>query len=213
MARGDLGRRIGEWAARVGLGRLWPGGPGRGALFYNCGRQGARSWWERTDVAAGLLERLPEAKTPGLRVFDIGCGDEKFAVELERRGLSVAYQGHDLHPQSPRVRPLDLARQTIDGEADVAVVLGVLEYLDDPVAALGRLAAAAPILIISHAASDLGRSADFDPASLNWRLYVDRPTFEGHLAAAGWRVTDRRVTPDGKTAVWACRRGETRPAG
>jgi SAM-dependent methyltransferase len=196
--------RLGDWAVRLGLDRLLPSGAGGGARFYNCGRQGARSWWARTDVAIDLLAALPLAA--GFRLLDIGCGDEKVAAELARRGIAVDYVGFDLHPQSPRVRPLDLEHQAIAETGDVAVVLGVLEYLADPAAAMRRFAAAAPNLIVSHSAADLGRPPDFDPKSLNWRFYVDRPTFEGLLAAAGWAVVAQRITPDGKTAVWACRR-------
>lgn len=207
MANDGAKRLFGEIAARIGLDRLFPTlGIGSGARFYNCGRQSARSWWERTDVAASLLVNVIAAAPARPRLFDIGCGDEKFGAELAGRGLAVDYVGFDLHPQTPQVRALDLARETIDDHADIAVVLGVFEYLDDPVGVMRKIAAVAPVLVVSHSASDLGRPADFDPASLNWRLYVDRPTFEAHLKDAGWTVAERRITPDNKTAVWLCRR-------
>ncbi len=215
MAFDGWRRLIGDVAARTGLDRLIPGlGVDRGARFYNCGRQGARSWWERTDAAVDLVEKAlaggtaPGGGTGPARVLDFGCGDEKVAAEFARRGIAVDYLGFDLHPQSPSVRPLDLAHETIEERGDIAVVLGVFEYLEDPVAVMERIALAAPVLVVSHAASDLGRPADFDPKSLHWCLYVDRATFEGHLGAAGWRVEAHRVTPDGKTALWLCRRAD-----
>lgn len=207
MALEGWRRLLADVVGRLGLGRLLPG-LDDGARFYNCGRQGARSWWERTDVAVELVAQALQGKSARARVLDFGCGDEKVGAELARRGLDVDYAGFDLHPQSPRVRQLDLARDAIDDRADVAVVLGVFEYLEDPVAVMRRIAAAAPVLVVSHAASDLGRAADFDPKSLHWVLYVDRATFERHLASAGFRVEQRRVTPDGKTALWLCRRDE-----
>lgn len=206
MALDGWRRVVADLAARIGLARLLPGsGVAGGALFYNCGRQGARSWWERTGLAVDFVEKAIAGLPTPVRLLDLGCGDEKVAAELARRDVAVDYLGFDLHPQSPRVRPLDLGRETISETGDVAVVLGVFEYLDDPTTVLGRIAAAAPRLVVSLAASDLGRSADFDPVALNWKLYVDRPTFEAHLAAAGWSIEARAVTPDGKTALWRCR--------
>lgn len=204
MALDGWRRALGDLAARVGLDRLLPGHPGGGSRFYNCARQGARSWWERTDAAVDLIERaIGELGGRRPRVLDLGCGDGKVAVELARRGIEVDYLGFDLHPQSPEVRRLDLARDPIDERGDVAVVLGVLEYIADPVPVLRRIAAAAPSLVISLAASDLDRPADFDPKSLNWVFYVDRATFEAHLAEVGYTIVQRRVTPDHKTAVWS----------
>lgn len=209
MAFDGWRRLLGEVAARTGLDRLIPGlGVDRGARFYNCGRQGARSWWERTDAAVDLVEQALGEGGARARVLDFGCGDEKVAAELARRGVAVDYLGFDLHPQSPSVRPLDLAHEAIEERGDIAVVLGVFEYLEDPVAVMERIGQAAPVLVVSHAASDLGRPADFDPKALHWCLYVDRATFVGHLAAAGWRVEAHRVTPDGKTALWLCRRAD-----
>jgi SAM-dependent methyltransferase len=208
MALDGWRRLLGEVAARIGLDRLFPGLTGGGSRFYNCGRQGARSWWERTDAAVDLIEKVVAGfggRPP--RVLDLGCGDGKVAVELARRGIAVDYQGFDLHPQSAEVRRLDLANDAIEAEGDIAVVLGVLEYLADPAPVLGRIAGAAPRLIVSLAASDLDRPGDFDPASLNWVYYVDRATFETRLGEAGWRIVERRVTPDHKTAVWSVVRG------
>lgn len=87
----------------------------------------------------------------------------------------------------------------------MAVVLGVLEYIADPVAVLRRIAGAAPVLVVSLAASDLDRPADFDPKALNWVFYVERAFFEARLAEVGYTIVERRVTPDRKTAVWSAR--------
>ena len=207
MALEGWRRLLGEVAARIGLDRLFPGVTGGGSRFYNCSRQGARSWWERTDEAVDLIEKaIADIGGRSPRVLDLGCGDGKVAVELARRGIAVDYQGFDLHPQSAEVRRLDLANDAIEAQGDVAVVLGVLEYLADPAVVLGRVAEVAPRLVVSLAASDLDRPVDFDPASLNWVYYVDRATFEARLDEAGWRIVERRVTPDQKTAVWSALR-------
>jgi SAM-dependent methyltransferase len=186
---------------------------GNGVAFFNCGRQGARSWHERTVIAVDLLANTLAAgrgATP-LRLLDIGCGDEKVAEELRRRQVAVDYIGYDLHPQSAFVRPLDLNQDEIRDRGDVAIVLGVIEYIRDPLLALSRLNAAAPALVVSHAARDLGRPVSFDPSSLNWCFCVDQATFETLLTSAGYAVKDKRVTPDGKTAVWLCQRVAVAP--
>ncbi|MDK9695064.1 MAG: class I SAM-dependent methyltransferase [Siculibacillus sp.] len=207
MALEGWRRRFGDLAARIGLDRLMPGAAGGGNRFYNCARQGARSWWERTDEAVDLIEKAVAGSTDRRpRVLDLGCGDGKVAVELARRGIEVDYVGFDLHPQSAGVRRLDLARDPIGVEGDVAVVLGVLEYLADPASALKSIAAVVPRLVVSLATSDLDRPATFDPASLNWVYFVDRATFEARLFEAGFRIVERRVTPDRKTALWSVER-------
>ena len=80
---------------------------------------------------------------------------------------------------------------SIPGTADVAVVLGVLEYLPDTVETLKRIRQCAPWLIVSHAASDVRKMKTSRAKKMNWKTYVSTTEFEQRLNAAGitsWRV-------------------------
>jgi hypothetical protein len=175
---------------------------------FNCDTPNSRSWHERAALAGHLLDvAFPEGNR-ALRLFDLGCGDTKLRTLLAAEGRRVDYVGYDLLPQSPDVSPLDLARDDIPGSADVAVVLGVFEYLPDTVAALTRIRRCAPWLIVSHAATDVRKMKPRRAKKLNWQTYVSTTEFERRLDMAGYQVVDRRITPDSKTCVWLCQAGE-----
>lgn len=176
-----------------------------GRRQFNCDGQNTRSWHERAEVAGELFELVLTDLPRPARVVDLGCGDGKLQDVLGNKGHSVNYAGYDLFPQHPDVSRLDLSRDAIPGEAHLVFVLGVFEYLADTVAALRRIRQCAPWLIVSHAASDLRKITPSRAKKLNWQTYVSVAEFEARLSAGGYRVIERRLTPDRKTCVWLCR--------
>ncbi len=89
--------------------------------------------WEWEGRAAVAREYLDGAAS----VVDIGCGKMTLKRLLPD---SVRYQGVDIAPRDETTIVLDLNAQTLpDLDYEAAVVLGVVEYLDDPDAFFTRL--------------------------------------------------------------------------
>jgi hypothetical protein len=172
---------------------------------FNLDSQDSRSWRERAAIAAEFLGRAA-GPAKALRVLDIGCGDCKLQGALLESGLAADYVGYDLLPQSAAVRALDISANELPEKGDAVVSLGVVEYLDDPGAALKRFSRAAPWLVISHAARDLRSVRAKTAGRLNWRTYMTVAEFERALGGAGYDLVDRRTTPDQKTCVWLARK-------
>lgn len=180
---------------------------------YNCDDQQRPAWYDRADKAAQLIAALPAAGAGRtLSLADIGCGDQKLRASLVRHGVAIRYYGYDRVPQAEAVRPFDAEYDALPSDHDVAVLLGVGEYLDDVPGCLRRLRAGASVLVISHTLAEPPRS----PAELQrlgWRLHVSGDEFEKMLIACGWQPDAHCMTDDGKTRIWACRRSATGIAG
>lgn len=156
----------------------------------------------RIDKAAGLIVAALAGHT-GPSVADIGCGDGRLQEQLSRQSVDCQYRGYDLLPQSPSVQALDISRQRLPQHCDLAVMLGVSEYLDDLAGTLTRLRDDAEQLVISHSLGDRPRDVE-ELQRLGWRNHLSREHFERLLTTAGWSVRDRVTTDDGKTCIWSC---------
>ena len=78
---------------------------------------------------------------------DLGCG---LQVLREHLHASCAYTGYDLGDMHPDNVLLDLDSPfTLPEEHDVAVLLGVLEFLADPQGALARVVEAVDAVVLS----------------------------------------------------------------
>jgi hypothetical protein len=98
-----------------------------------------KRWLARASVAASLIK-------PGTDVLDIGCG----AMLLHRVLPTGCRRGFDVRPLAPEVERLDLdTGEFPSGRFDYIVMLGVLGWLQDPVAVLRRARTCAPYLIAS----------------------------------------------------------------
>lgn len=160
-------------------------------------------WGGRSEVAAAL--------TPdGARVLEIGVGLGVFRSLVEGR---CAYLGADLAPLDARTLPLDLETDAPPpGPFDVVVLLGVVEYLTRPEAALAKLTRAAPRAIVSYcclrADVDIG-AASPARAARRWLNHFDQKAFEATLERANWRL-QRRVpferTADFEQLLFVCDR-------
>jgi hypothetical protein len=119
-----------------------------------------RGWDARAKVAARFI-------LPGARVLDLGCG--RMAL---RRFLSeqCSYRGCDLVAREPDTIVCNFNAGEFPDEAaqaaDVIVMLGVLEYIVDVDAFLGRLRQAGRHVVISYSPREW--SAGIDRAALGW---------------------------------------------
>ncbi|DAC34411.1 MAG TPA: hypothetical protein HA286_06640 [Candidatus Poseidoniaceae archaeon] len=130
----------------------WPWKRGRDARLLGrwYGEQAEEEWvHQRCRLAVACIDE-------GVNVADLGCG---LQVLREHLHASCTYTGYDLGDMHPDNVILDLDEAfTLPQEHDVAVLLGVLEFLADPQAALARVVEAVDAVVLSfvcvHEASE-----------------------------------------------------------
>jgi len=154
------------------------------------GSQAEEAWvHDRCRLAAAMIDN-------DANVADLGCG-----MQVLRKHLSPStpYTGYDLGTMHPDNVHLDLdAPFRLDDAHTTAVVLGVLEYLDDPVQALASACATVDTLVVSfvcaHNASDddLARRVDLG-VKHHWSVEdLGRIASNLHLVEAGRQVVWER---------------------
>lgn len=178
--------------------------PVAGARPFNLHEQCARGWAERAEVCAGLVARLVERAGRRLKLSDLGCGDTKLRQVLTARGVDVDYAGFDLLPQHPEVRLLDLTRDDPPPGADIAVMLGVGEYLPNLAQVLQKVAASSRWLVFTHVLRGKTPISAKRLAELGWTNHLDAPALEALVARAGLEVIERRLTSNRRTVVLLC---------
>jgi hypothetical protein len=183
--------------------------PDRHRARFNCGEQGSGSWHRRAQACVDLLARLPVRPGPDDVLADLGCGDQKLRETMRARGLAVAYQGYDLHPQSNDVVAFDVRTDALPKQHHVAVLLGVVEYLPDFAAVLQRLAQQVPFLVFSHVVREHSRYTPEQLAELGWINHLTTTELERALDGVGLDVIDRQSTADHRNLVLLCRRRES----
>ncbi len=119
---------------------------------WSRGENFSQTWSARAEMVARLID-------PGLTVLDLGCGAN---MDLEKAlGPQTCYIPADLVARDTRTLVCDLnAGQTPEVEADVVVMLGVIEYLHDPQAVLDRLARRYRRLIATYTPVELNPQQD-----------------------------------------------------
>jgi len=154
------------------------------------GLQAQEAWvQDRCRLAASMIN-------DDANVADLGCGMQ---VLREHLPPSTPYTGYDLGTMHPDNVHLDLdAPFRLDDAHTTAVVLGVLEYLDDPVQALASACATVDTLVVSfvcaHNASDddLARRVDLG-VKHHWSVEdLGRIASNLHLVEAGRQVVWER---------------------
>ncbi len=172
---------------------------------FNLHEQDNAAWKDRARIAADMVANLPLEGHRPVKLADIGCGDCKFAAEIGARMGEVLYRGFDLLPQSPEVQRYDISTEDLPESFDIAVLLGVLEYVEDVPAALERLRRSVRHLVVSHSVKDARPDPERSMRRLKWKTLMSEEEFSTALENAGFSIADRRLTANGKTVIWACR--------
>jgi SAM-dependent methyltransferase len=178
---------------------------GAGTARFNLDRQDERHWSERATTAADMLSTASKT-TPIRTVADIGCGSGKIGGFLPLLGLSVEYSGFDMLPQNSTVQQFDITRDKLPKRFDAAMLLGVLEYVDDARGALESVRPFVDLLLVSHAVKETRTGVT--PAKqrkLGWLTFLTSDEFERVIVSAGYTVEKSMLTPDQRTRIWVCR--------
>lgn len=154
-------------------------------------------WSRRAELAASFI-------SPRSSVLDVGCGQMQLRQYLPP---GCTYLPADLNKWSADVHQVDLSKGEFpSGNYDYAVMLGVIEYLDEPGLALVRARAACRDLIVSYCHPRrkilLRRSKRWE-----WRNSYSEVDFRQLLNGAGWRI-DRHALYEKQRSmlqqVYAC---------
>jgi hypothetical protein len=171
---------------------------------YNRDQQDNASWIQRAELAAEFIGQAAAPAATRQSVADIGCGDAKLAGILLRRGDNVAYQGYDISPRTEGVLRFDVDTDVLP-ETDIAVLLGVLEYVSDIERPLRMIAASARWLVVSHPVNDHQPLSRSKLRKMNWKTQLSSREFSSSLEASGFKIVDRKMTSNQKSQVWLCK--------
>lgn len=172
VSRLRLGRLLARVRDKRGAGAAGlraPNGPPGDALRWdqNVG-PGVGEWSERARLAVDLLATIRAGTGTSLHVADFGCGRQTLRALLP---ASWTYTPFDYMPRSDDTVIWDLNRGCPDGTFDVVFLLGVLEYLQDPLGLLARVVPRCRYLVFSY-------NGPTDPARRNRQGWVNHLTFE-----------------------------------
>jgi hypothetical protein len=179
---------------------------GRARRRYNCGDQDA--WQERAVTAAELWRANAAAWRQHVRsrplIADFGAGNERMRAVLEiDMGEEYEYRPFDKHPQRPATAQLDAARELPEEDFDLALCLGLIEYLPSIEGIAGLLARSCRFALISYVIAD--GTSDLTPAEREERGWINHATcaeVAAAFATAGFReVAATRCDADA-TALW-----------
>jgi hypothetical protein len=150
-------------------------------------------WRRRAEFAARFVK-------PGLAVLDVGCGE----MWVERVFKPSRYIPVDLTERDERTRVIDLDEAELPAEwlaeVDLVVMLGLLEYLADPVRQLTAVARAGRPLLCSYNTTEY--SADPEERRRHgWVLDVDIEGFEQLVRRLGFRIVSRHIYANSQP-VW-----------
>lgn len=110
-----------------------------------------KEWTERARIVAGLID-------PGSRVLDLGCGQMELEVHMPP---GCDYIPADIGMRDDRTLLCDLNRgQLPQVRADVATMLGVIEYIHAPGDLFRLLATRWPRLVMTYNPADLDGPRD-----------------------------------------------------
>jgi len=135
------------------------------------------NWKDRAHCVAALAGS-------GRKVLDLGCGRMDLEGVLQP---GCVYIPCDLLARDDRTIVCDLnAGQVPDIDADVVVMLGVLEYIHDPLALLQRIATRWRRLILTYNTAD--RDAGRDRLQHGWFNALTSAHLVATASNAGWHL-------------------------
>jgi len=178
---------------------------GRARRRFNCGKQG--EWNERAETAVGLLQAHRDEWMTGLErpsIADFGAGNERLRPLLAKTlGSAPDYHPYDLHPQQPTTQRLDVAAGLPARQFDLAICLGLLEYLPSiPDLALS-LRGVCRFALVSYVTSDSPVAIDrAERERHGWVTHLTATELEAAFAGAGFAALGSTESDGRATRLW-----------
>ncbi len=171
---------------------------------FNCHDQANPTWRQRAELCAELVGLLKFPTNQVLALADIGCGDQKLREMLGQQGIHCRYQGFDLLPQTPDVMQFDVRSQVLPGRYDVAVLLGVIEYLERIDHVFASLSLQVPWVVVSHVIRKDEYYTQTRLADLGWRNHFTEAEIGQLLESNGLTILQHVMTADNRTLLMVC---------
>jgi hypothetical protein len=182
---------------------------GRARRRFNCGKQ--EEWDERAATAMALLqthrEDLRRDDGAVLAIADFGAGNERLRDRLSA-ALSEDHEYHpfDLHPQLPTTQRLDVAAGLPDRRFDVAICLGLLEYLPSVPPLARSLHDSCRFALVSYVTSDSPVAISRrDREAHAWTTHLGASEVEAAFTSAGFAALDGSESDGRATRLWLWR--------
>lgn len=164
---------------------------GRARRRFNCATQDERD--ERASAAAMLLSdnrsTWEKATARPLSIADFGAGNERMRPLLDSTlGVDHTYHAYDLHPQQPTTIELDVVKGLPDRSFDIAICLGLLEYLPSIPAMASSLRESCRFALTSYVTADSPTSISRrERERRNWSTHATEAELEANFAAVGFK--------------------------
>lgn len=159
---------------------------------------------DRAENAVALIQAIDENANKSLTVCDIGCGDMKLRRFLMAALPAATYRGFDLVPQNADVIPWDIRKDSLPMQCDVAVMLGVIEYIEDVPEVLRRLSVQARHLVVSYVISDYSSYTPEKLRDLGWLHHQSKAEFIKILTDSGFQVERTELADNRLTVLALC---------
>jgi hypothetical protein len=179
---------------------------GRARRRYNCAKQD--EWDERAESAIALWkahrDTWEQRTRRPLAVADFGAGNERLRPLLAAK-LEVPHEYHpyDLHPQQPSTTRLDVSKGLPDREFDLAICLGLLEYLPSVPDLATALHGACRFVITSYVTRDSPVAINHDErVRQGWTTHLSAEELEAHFSAAGFSSIGTARSDGEGTILW-----------
>jgi hypothetical protein len=163
-------------------------------------------WSERAERAVSLWQR--HAAEGDLVVADIGAGNGRVARLIQRP--QTTYIGYDLLPQHPTINRIDIRQSLPHPPADVAFLLGVIEYIEADHSIIEQLSDYTKQAVVSYVGFDESRLPLADRKQAGWVRHETEAATAERFEAAGFRLVDAVKVEDGRTTVWLWERHGSR---
>ena len=179
---------------------------GRARRRYNCEKQS--EWDDRAETALALLTNHRDAWRPDpqhpAKVADFGAGNERLRPMFESRFADeVKYYPYDLHPQMPTTQRLNVSQGLPDNNFDVAICLGLLEYLSSIPHLARALRSTCRVALISYVTSDSAVAIPRDDrVRQGWTTHLKAGEIERIFTEAGFHLQGRGNSEGVATTLW-----------
>jgi Methyltransferase domain len=175
---------------------------GRARRRFNCEKQS--EWDDRAETALALLvdhrDELPESP----EIADFGAGNERLRTLLDSRLTGeLNYHPYDLHPQLPTTRSLNVSQGLPDRKFDLAICLGLLEYLPSIPDLARDLRAHCHFALVSYVTSDSPVAIPYDNRLQHgWTTHLKGEEIEESFREAGFQLLGSGNSDGGATTLW-----------
>jgi hypothetical protein len=168
-------------------------------IKYARGNVGLRlvNWPKRMQVVGSFVNRC--AGSEPVRVIDLGCGHQGIRRYLPNGSIYIPV---DQHKRSEDTLVVDLNKTFPDGEYDISLLIGILEYLDQPLISLSAAMKQSRFVIFSYN----GFTNEINRIENGWKNNIPFDAFYALIEQQGFVALDMVEIPRNQRVFLLARR-------